>query len=153
MNNWVLILFVVDVAFMIGILFMFFTYKKSNRLANVGLAVEGGAPALDTGYPTEIVEKLQEELSFAESITKKLDKKRGELDELEKSLQSKKKAMDRVLKRASTEGRVHKRKWSDTYEGAVSMLDSGASVDTVIEKFDLLKGEAELITSLSTLRN
>ncbi|MBE9527747.1 MAG: DUF2802 domain-containing protein [Proteobacteria bacterium] len=153
MDNWVFILFVVDVAFMVGILFMLLSYRKSNKVAGTELAMAGGAPALTGEHHIEMMDKLKEELSAAESITKRLDKKRHDLEELEASLQTNKKAMDRVINRASAETRVPPRNWNDDYEHAVSMLDAGASVDEVVEKFGLLSGEAELITSLNNLKN
>jgi hypothetical protein len=153
MDNWVFILFVVDVAFMVGILFMLLSYRKSSKVAGTELAMAGGAPALSDGRHVEMMDRLKEELSAAESITKRLDKKRHDLEELEASLVVNKKAMDLAINRANVETRIQPRNWNDDYERAVGMLDAGATVDEVVEKFGLLSGEAELISSLNNMKN
>lgn len=152
MDNWVFILFVVDVAFMVGILFMLLSYRKSSKVAGTELAMAGGAPALSDERHVEMLDRLKEELSAAESITKRLDKKRHDLEEFEASLVVNKKAMDLAINRANVETRIQPRNWNDDYERAVGMLDAGATVDEVVEKFGLLSGEAELITSLNNMK-
>jgi hypothetical protein len=153
MNNWVFILFVVDVAFMVGILFMLLSYRKSSIIANTELAMAGNAQYPADVEHTAIMDRLKEELSVAESITKRLDKKRQSIEELEASMETNKRAMDKVIKKATVETRVQTRNWNDDYESAVRMLDSGVSVDEVVDRFGLLSGEAELITSLNNLKN
>lgn len=153
MDNWVFILFVVDVAFMVGILFMLLSYRKSNKVAGTELAMAGGAPGFSDERHVEMLDKLKEELSAAESITKRLDEKRHDLEELEASLVVNKKAMDLAINRANVDARIQPRNWNDDYERAVGMLDAGATVDEVVEKFGLLSGEAELITSLNHMKN
>ncbi len=153
MNHWVMILSMVDVAFMAGILLMLFSYKKSRRPAGADLSVAGGLNSSLYEFDPEILERLKEELSAAREITERLDKKRNELEKLEESLMSNKKVIDRALKRVSVEPHVQQRRWHDTYEGATDMLNHGADVSEVVKRFDLLSGEAELITSLNRLRN
>lgn len=130
---WGLILLMVNLAFLAGIVYIVF-FKRP-------LARAQGAPSV----PIDLLARLGDELKEVRGVARRLETRSADLTRYEAGLRQTEARLDELMRKASATGGARD---EDIHSRALSMLKSGVPAQEIARSLGLLKGEAELLTSL-----
>lgn len=150
---WTIALFVIDMGLMAAILYILAGRRPA--------FAHPGAEGLDEGQrhssaPAELIERLKKELGSVRLVKKELDRKIHSLDSYEDALKGREKELkDLIMRARKTEGgrADDQRKQAEIYRAAIRMAGEGRSVEDIVKSLGMLRGEAELISSLKSFNS
>lgn len=147
---WGIILLAVDMALMGAIL-----YILSGRRKTLNESISKAEKNIS--YSHGLVAQLKEELKEVKAAASRLDMKTIECAGLEKTLAEKQMRLESVVKQAEDTARnidllyaTHLK--DDNYTKAMRLVKMGIPADEVTKNLGLLKGEFDLISSISSYK-
>lgn len=133
---WGVILLLVNLAFMGGILYIIF-FKKPLQRAQ-------GTPAV----PIELIKRLNDELAEVKGVARKLETRSNDLSRYENGLKERQIVLEDLISKAKASAAAPQGGHEDIYSKALKMLKSGVPAGEIARSLGLLRGEAELLSSL-----
>lgn len=134
---WGAILLTVNLALMAAIVYIIF-FKRPLQKAQ-------GAPSV----PIELIQRLNEELTEVKGVAKKLETKSVDLSMYENGLKERQAVLeDLIMKAKASTVSPRQEGHDDIYSKAFRMLKSGVPAGEIARSLGLLRGEAELLSSL-----
>lgn len=137
---WGVILLLINLAFMAGVLYIVF-FKRPLKIAE-------GAPAV----PLELIHKLNDELTEIKGVAKMLETKNVDLSRYENGLKERQAVLEDLIRKAKASSADQQKEGrDDVYSKAFRMLKSGVPAGEIARSLGLLRGEAELLSSLNKM--
>lgn len=134
---WGSILLILNLALMAAIAYIIF-FKRPLQKAQ-------GTPSV----PIELIQRLNNELTEVKGVAKKLETRSVDLSMYENGLKERQAVLeDLIVKAKASAGGPRQDGNDDIYSKAFRMLKSGVPAGEIARSLGLLRGEAELLSSL-----
>lgn len=136
---WGVILLIVNLA-LIGSIFYILLFRKPVVRA-------GAAPV---AVQEELVRKFNDGISEVKSVAQKLESRSLDLSKYENGLKERQAILEELIVKAKASANSPKKEAQaeDIYSKALKMLKSGVPAGEIARSLGLLRGEAELLSSL-----